>query len=129
MAARLIAEAKTDSGGCLLNGRNPSQRYVTVKLSGKILLGHRVVWEAIHGLIPAGMTVHHTCEKQRCLNVAHMELKTRSAHSKHHAPVLERCRKHDRAYDRRNARGNGVCRLCASEAEARYRKKKRAPKV
>lgn len=120
IAAKLLAET-IPVGTCLVNlRRNPSQQYPTLKVNGKMEGGHRIVWQAANGPIPDGMVIHHVCERQRCLNIEHLEMLTRNAHSLHHQPKRERCAKHDRLYDRTNPRGDGVCRLCAREAEERY---------
>lgn len=48
---------------------------------GKVVYAHRAAWEARHGPIPAGMTVHHLCENRRCVNTEHMELLRRDDHA------------------------------------------------
>src|SRR3954451_12130692 len=43
-------------------------------------LAHRVVWQLVHGPIPVGRILHHTCENRICVNPGHLELTTRSKH-------------------------------------------------
>lgn len=45
---------------------------------------HRVAWEMLQGPIPNGLEVHHTCRNRACVNVGHMELLTKTAHSSLH---------------------------------------------
>ena len=42
---------------------------------------HRVAWEAVHGQLAEGMTIHHRCEQRDCLNPVHMEALTRREHN------------------------------------------------
>lgn len=37
---------------------------------------HRAAWTAIHGTIPAGMTIDHLCKNRRCVNVDHLRMLT-----------------------------------------------------
>jgi hypothetical protein len=37
---------------------------------------HRAVWAGVHGPIPAGMTVDHTCKNRHCVNIEHLRLLT-----------------------------------------------------
>lgn len=52
---------------------------------GKTAYAHRRAWEAIHGEIPKGQTIHHRCENKACVNVDHMELHTNGDHARMHA--------------------------------------------
>lgn len=36
----------------------------------------RAAWTFIHGLIPEGMTIDHTCKNRKCVNVDHLRLLT-----------------------------------------------------
>jgi hypothetical protein len=35
---------------------------------------HRAVWVSVHGQIPKGMTVDHTCKKRACVRAEHLRL-------------------------------------------------------
>lgn len=37
---------------------------------------HRVSWEAVHGPVPGGMFLDHTCHNRTCVNPDHMRLVT-----------------------------------------------------
>lgn len=51
---------------------------------------HRLVWEAMHGPIPAGMSVLHHCDNRACCNAdAHLYLGT---HADNMLDVVSRCR-------------------------------------
>ena len=43
-------------------------------MHGSVLGAHRVAWGLIHGKIPIGLVVRHTCRLRHCVNPAHMEL-------------------------------------------------------
>lgn len=48
--------------------------YGQFKLGGKTMLAHRVSFLLYRGPIPAGMHVHHRCERPLCCNPDHLEL-------------------------------------------------------
>lgn len=37
---------------------------------------HRVAWFSIHGEVPEGMVVNHTCRKRNCVNPQHLQIIT-----------------------------------------------------
>jgi len=48
--------------------------YGTMTINGKKEKAHRVAWRLVHGEIPHGMEVLHTCDVKPCCNVAHLQL-------------------------------------------------------
>src|SRR5207245_6492477 len=43
-------------------------------LNGRLV--HRIVYELVHGPIPAGLTIDHLCRNRRCANPSHLEAVT-----------------------------------------------------
>jgi hypothetical protein len=55
-------------------GAKGGKGMLTTTLRGKSLNVRRVIWEAIHGPVPAGMTVGITCDHRGCANPIHFTL-------------------------------------------------------
>ena len=64
---RLISD-----GECLLWPNETTQ----CKYLGRDTRAPRVAWERAHGLIPDGLNVCHTCDRPRCVALAHLWLGT-----------------------------------------------------
>lgn len=47
-------------------------------------VAHRWLWEQERGSIPKGLVLHHKCEEPQCVNLEHLELRTRSDHKTDH---------------------------------------------
>lgn len=50
--------------------------YGLIWRDGKVARAHRCAYEQMHGPIPAGMVVRHTCDNPPCCNPAHLILGT-----------------------------------------------------
>ncbi len=50
-------------------------------LGNKLWLTHRLVYTAMRGEIPPGLTIDHVCQQKDCVNPEHMELVTRGENS------------------------------------------------
>jgi hypothetical protein len=44
------------------------------KSRNRMVLAHRAAWVSIHGQVPVGMTIDHTCKNRRCVNPDHLRL-------------------------------------------------------
>lgn len=61
-------------GGCRMwTGRLTSTGYAAFGRRGRV---HRIVWEIVHGPIPSGMVVCHSCDRPACIAVDHLWLGT-----------------------------------------------------
>lgn len=50
--------------------------YGQIRINGKTLYLHRVMWVAAHGEIPEGQMVRHKCDNRKCYRLDHLELGT-----------------------------------------------------
>ena len=63
--------------------------YGSVSYQGKIQSAHRVAYKLVHGEIPAGMDVLHSCDNRACVNPEHLSL---GDHKKNMRDKMERGR-------------------------------------
>lgn len=60
-------------GDCLeWTGSKNANGYGTMKWEGGSKLTHRLTWIAVHGSIPDGKDVLHTCDNRKCRNIDHL---------------------------------------------------------
>lgn len=78
---RLVALAETDAASdCLLwKGSINKFGFGRTKYKGKTINVHRAMWIAVHGDIPEGECVLHTCHVKHCINDRHLLLGERAA--------------------------------------------------
>jgi len=74
-----LPEKIINENGCWIPRKKPeTSGYVRCgwmdKNRGRNL--HRVVWEAINGPIPNGLTIDHLCRVRNCINPGHLEVVT-----------------------------------------------------
>jgi hypothetical protein len=63
-----------NSRGCWVwTGNVNSAGYGTVRIHGKTLFVHRVMFRLLGGHIPAGWTIDHLCRNKLCINPRHLE--------------------------------------------------------
>jgi len=71
--ARFLAMVgPTNENGCQIwRGTVSSHGYRQIRLNGRLVLAHRHAYERVHGLIPRGLMVCHTCDVPSCVNTNH----------------------------------------------------------
>lgn len=62
----------------LWTGAKVTNGYGTFYIGGKNTTApaHRVIWEAINGLIPSDLLIDHICRVRHCVNPSHLRLVT-----------------------------------------------------
>lgn len=94
-------------------------------------LAHRAAWTAVHGPIPEGMTIDHTCKNPMCVNVAHLRLLTnwenaRRTSGRDWTPDGKCIAGHDPEHLYQIPSGRIRCRPCNQAAQRRYQEKQKA---
>jgi len=59
---------EAEQGSCVITGQKRSRQ--------------RRRWERLNGPLPKNIELHHTCEDERCSNLAHLTPVTRAEHMK-----------------------------------------------
>lgn len=78
LEAALRSEIAEQPDGCWSwTGRRHTGGYGQIKVFGRLVLAHRLAYEAWVGPIPDGFDVDHTCLNRLCINPAHLEAVTR----------------------------------------------------
>ena len=68
-----------EEGECLVWDRcRTGARYGQLYVDGKVLLTHRIAWEAFMGKIPKGQCVLHKCDNPPCWRKEHLFLGTKA---------------------------------------------------
>jgi hypothetical protein len=71
---RVTARIVTDANGCWnFQGAKTSRGYGSVRVDGKSLSTHVVMYELDKGTVPRGMEVDHRCRNRACCNPDHLE--------------------------------------------------------
>lgn len=73
-----IERCRTYNGNCWEVSFSPNKQYPLIKVDGRHLSVHRVVFETLVGPIENGLYVLHRCDNPRCHNPAHLYLGTLS---------------------------------------------------
>lgn len=61
-------------GDCWVPSLSPDPKgYRRIRVHGKKLMAHRLLFEVINGPIAPGMTIDHLCRNTGCCNHAHLE--------------------------------------------------------
>lgn len=90
---------------------------------------HRAAWVAVNGLIPAGLTIDHTCKNRRCVNPTHLRALPNYENARRTSgrdwELGECLNGHPNSELRREPGGRLRCRECKAESQRRYRARKR----
>lgn len=62
--------------------------YGCLNVGGKCVGAHVFAWERVHGPVPKGMQVMHSCHNTKCVNVAHLSLGTNAKNQADKAAAL-----------------------------------------
>jgi len=109
--------------------------YKRVRIKGRKVAVHRLVWERYVGKIPDDLVIDHTCRNRACCNIKHLRVVTATVNSlensggvsavnaaKTHCP-------HGHEYSPENTytqNGRGRwCRVCKRLSNKKYKKRKR----
>ena len=135
VAGRVLARATITHDGCWTwNGGPAGNGYGQVSCKGRKYITHRVVYEAMIGPIPEGLTIDHLCRNRLCVNPAHLEAVTmRENLLRGDSPAARAARRDScpkgHAYTKENTyvtkAGVRQCRHCHADNERRYRAKRR----
>ena len=112
------------SGKCWeWEGRVESNGYAQAKYGGQRGQVHRLVYEALVGPIPDGLTLDHLCENKRCYNPAHLEPVTIAENIRRARAKITHCKRGHKLADENlyvTPDGRRNCRTCRREVTRRY---------
>lgn len=136
VAQRVMRRTAAMPDGCWLwRGATNIKGYGHVRdtKNGPLLSVHRVMYEAIHGPIPAGLEIDHLCFQRACCNPAHLEAvdrKTNVNRGRHNQFYGVTHCVHGHPFDgdnvKINTNGHRSCRRCARDRMRVYRARKAA---
>lgn len=70
---RIKARVEVERGGCWMwLGSQTTGGYGQIKVGGKVMATHRVAYMAVHGPIPRGKVIRHSCDNPACCNPDHV---------------------------------------------------------
>lgn len=125
---RVLRTVKKTKRGCWIPDRFIMRNgYTQVAVQGKMLMSHRVVYEALVGPIPDGMVLDHLCRNRACVNPKHCEpVSMRENNRRGLTPAGENARKthcqNGHEFTPENTAvysGHRMCRICNREYQRR----------
>lgn len=121
--ARFEERIVKDENGCWIwHGKISTAGRAIFKVNARTVFVHRWAYEHYRGPIPDGLVLDHLCKKHSCVNPYHLEAVTVLENNK-------RARTHcfkGHPYDDKNTilrkDGRRLCRICANQRDAKYRR-------
>ena len=125
---RLLCRIQKDMAGChLWLGQRNSKGYGQIMREGRLQLVHRIMYERVHGQIPEGLQIDHTCSNRQCCNPDHLEAVTGAENLRRGNTIAARniaktcCPKCGGPYTLNN-QGGRRCRACLHAWQKNQRK-------
>lgn len=121
-------ESKVDrSGPCHLWIASTRAGYGAFTIKGVSFRAHRVAWAMANGDVD--LEIHHTCENELCVNVAHLRPVAEGDELPRHRNASKDKCVHGHPFDDENTyinpRGERQCRACLRDATNRHKDKNR----
>ena len=104
-----------DEEGCWIwqgshSGNGRGGYYGRISIDGATMAVHRVMWTNIHGIIPHGKQIDHTCTKRLCCNPDHLEMTTPIKNQRRKIQRMKHAKKNEKVQGLvlvRSGMGNG----------------------
>lgn len=121
---RLFARTVTEDRGyitpCFIwQGSTTLDGYAEVKIQGKKLRAHRVIYAEVVGDIPDGYHIDHLCHVVGCINPDHLEPVTLIENNRRRRMAQKTETHCARGHDASNRNKYGDCRICKRDNERR----------
>ena len=132
LAYRLGARIAAGPNNChIWTGGTNDDGYGIMGIKRTSTRAHIVAYELMHGPVPAGLQIDHTCRNRRCVNALHLEaVMSRVNTLRGNGPAGKNARrslcKNGHPFDVVNKYGKRGCRRCINATHAAYKDKHRA---